>query len=130
MPVFCVKFFCNYENPVYNLIAPSGCCSYYRKPHDLKLTLLLVNIQFRYVLYFLWTLSSLFIILLWTFSGLFYIWSFFVQWKTSCKILSKEVYIWKSKCWVILLRAGSLNHFSGEADRGEQNFSQSQRGIS
>ena len=27
-------------------------------------------------------------------------------------------------------RAGSLNHFSGEPDRGEPNFSQSQRGIS
>ena len=28
-----------------------------------------------------------------------------------------------------LSRAGSLNHFSGEPDRGAPNFSQSQRGI-
>ena len=31
---------------------------------------------------------------------------------------------------VSVCRAGSLNHFSGEPDRGASNFSQSQRGIS
>ena len=29
-----------------------------------------------------------------------------------------------------IIRAGSLNHFSSEPDRGKPNFSQSQRGIS